>query len=404
MENQRELAEELMEMIKLASGKSYKEILYLFAIKSAEISGADRVCLIIQNLKKQLVIKAGFPAGAHPVNQIIISEFGESFLKQVIGYRKYVLVNSPAINSKTSYMRELAKFRNITSILFMPLYREDEPLGLLVFDFLNGKRIGKDNIRRILNLADLMAVTMSAEYEKRKEKEELRCSEKILALGENAARVAHSIRNPLVSIGGFAKKIKKIIDGLENIPSLAKEYLDIIISDAKNLEEIIKNITIFCVPVKLNKGYCNLNSFLRDDVYKFIQMNNFDNHCKCIFVLDKKLEYIQVCFDKDKLLLCFQDLLRNAIEAKASRIIIKTKLKPKKEEVNIFLSNNGIGIDPEIKKEIFLPFVSTKTDGTGLGLANARVIIDIHGGKIKLEDHPCLTLFKLSLPINHGPC
>lgn len=212
--SKRHLAEELMEMIKLAHDRNYKEILHLFAIKSAEVSGADRVCLIILNLKKQLIIKAGFPLDAHPVNQIISPEIGEHFLRQVMGYRKYVLINNPAADPQTSYMSGLAKFRNITSILFMPLHGKNEALGLLVFDFTDGKRISKENIRRMVNVADLVAIIMATEYEKRKREKDLQYYERMIALGENAARAAHSIRNPLISIGGFSKKVERLLMGL----------------------------------------------------------------------------------------------------------------------------------------------------------------------------------------------
>ncbi|MBU4477075.1 GAF domain-containing protein, partial [Patescibacteria group bacterium] len=260
--SEKHLAEELVEMVKLTFGKTYKEILHLFAIKSAEISGADRVCLIILNLKKQLVIKAGFPVGAHPINQVIFSEIGESFLKQVMKCRKYVLISNPAEDARTSYMKELARHKNITSILFMPLHSNDEPLGMLVFDFTAGKRIAKESIRRMLNLADLVVVAMAAEYEKRKKEKEWQHSERMVALGENAARTAHSIRNPLMTIGGFSKRAERLIEKAvklisEKYPDIAEEnslneifaklkgYHRIISSDIIRIEKILNGVLEF---------------------------------------------------------------------------------------------------------------------------------------------------------------
>lgn len=409
MGNQRDLAEELMEMAKLASGKTYKEILYFFAIEFARISGADRVCLIIQNLKKQLVIKAGFPSGAHPVNQIIISEFGASFLKQVIGYRKYVLINNPATNPKTSYMRELAKYRNITSILFTPLYREDEPLGLLVFDFLNGKRIGRENIRRILNLADLMSATMSAEYEKRREREELRHKERVLALGINAARAAHRIRNSLTIIGGHTARIQKTVKKivakeleLDKALSLIDEYASMVISREGELENIVKDILTFSFLPKLSIGRYNLNDFLREEMGKLLTIN--ESYCmRCKFNFDRRLDYVKVFCDKEKILDCLRDVIINAHEANAKFLSLKTRLEIKKNRVAILISNNGRGLDPNIgHEEIFEPFVTTKTNGTGMGLAKARMIMEAHNGGIKLVPQQLLssarTTFKIWFP------
>ncbi|MBU4353144.1 GAF domain-containing protein, partial [Patescibacteria group bacterium] len=235
---EKHLAEELVEMIKLTSGKTYKQALHLFAVKSAEISGADRVCIIILNLKKQLVIKAGFPVGAHPINQVIFSEIGESFLKQVMECRKYALVNNPAEDVRTAYMKELARSQNITSLLFMPLYSSDEPLGVLVFDFTAGKRIARENIRRMQNLADLVIVTMAAEYKKRKKEKEWQHSERMVALGENAARTAHSIRNPLMTIGGFSKRAERLIESAMKL--ISEKYPDI--AEENSLNEIFAKL------------------------------------------------------------------------------------------------------------------------------------------------------------------
>ncbi len=411
--HEKDLAEELMEMIKLAHDRNYKEILHLFAIKSAEVSDADRVCLIILNLKKQLIIKAGFPSGAHPVNQIIIPEFGEHFLRQVMEYRKYVWINNPAADPQTSYMRELAKFRNITSILFMPLYNRNEPLGMLVFDFIDGKRISKENIRRMVNVADLVAIIMATEYEKRKREKDLQHYERMIALGENAARAAHSIRNPLTAIGGFSKKIERLLekagdlisekypdtakdDNLKKIFGKLKEYHQIISSDERKIERILKEVLVFSRLPQINTALGNLNECLQEEITRF--MSVFNRKIQCKFDLGKTLNYVRVPFDKEKLAFCLQDLLRNAKEAEADCITVRTRLKAEKKKVYIFLQNNGAKIEPMIKSEIFLPFVTAKTDGTGLGLAIVRSIIEAHEGSIELENHPHLTTFKITLP------
>lgn len=405
MANEKGLAEELMEMIKLSSGKSYKEILYFFAIESARISNADRVCLIILNLKKQLIIKAGFPPDAHTVNQIIIPEFGEQFLRQTMEYRKYVWINNPSSDTRTSYMKELAKYKNITSILFVPLYDKNESLGLLVFDFVNGKKISKDNVRRILNLADLMSMTMAVEYEKRKEKEKLRHEERMSALGINAARVAHRIRNALMNIGAFPVKIQKVTKRilakeleLDKALALIDEYASIVITREKELENIIKDVLAFSSLPKLSRDWHNLNDFLREEMGKLLTINQ--NYCmRCKFDFDKRLDYVKVSCDKEKILDCLRDIIINAREADAGFLSLRTRLKIKKNKVVILISNNGRKIDSMVgNEEIFEPFVTTKTNGIGLGLSNARMIMEAHNGGIKLIPQSLQTTFKIWFP------
>lgn len=411
MENKKGLSEELMEMIKLSSGKSYKEILYFFAIEFARISDADRVCLIILNLKKQMVIKAGFPPDAHTINQIISSEIGENFLRQVMEYRKHVWINNPSSDQRTSYMRELAKFRNITSILFVPLYREDESLGTLVFDFVNGKKIGKENIRRTMNLADLMSITLSAEYERRKKEDDFRHKERLSALGINAARVAHRIRNALTTVGGYTAMIQKAVKKitakeleLDKALTLIDEYASTVISREKELENIVKEMLAFSSLPKLSIGRHNLNDFLREEMGKLLTIN--ESYClRCKFDFDKRLDDVKVFCDKEKILDCLRDIIINARDADAKFLSLKTKLKIKKNKVVILISNNGKGIDPSIgPEEIFEPFVTTKTSGIGLGLSNTRMVMEAHNGGIKLVPQQPLsgrTTFKIWFPFKN---
>lgn len=410
--SEKHLAEELVEMIKLISGKTYKQALHLFAIKSAEISGADRVCIIILNLKKQLVIKAGFPVDAHPVNKIISPEIGEFFLKQVMECRKYALVNNPAEDVRTAYMKELARSQNITSLLFMPLYSSDEPLGVLVFDFTAGKRIARENIRRMQNLADLVIVTMTAEYEKRKKEKEWQHSERMVALGENAARTAHSIRNPLMTIGGFSKRAERLAenavklisekypdiadDSLNKIFAKLKKYHQVISSDIMRIEKILNGVLEFSNSPEINAELGDINEYISVEIAKFAPV--FNRAVKVRFNFEKTLNFIKVPFDKEKLSFCIQDLVRNAVEAEAGHIMVKTMLKIKENKFTIYFSNNGRPVDPTLSNgEIFTPFVTTKVDGTGLGLANTRLIIEAHKGIIELARREPTT-FKITLP------
>lgn len=94
----------------------------------------------------------------------------------------------------------------------------------------------------------------------------------------------------------------------------------------------------------------------------------------------------------------YSDLIRNAGEASASRILIKTKLKAKQREVMISATNDGKRINPYILKDIFSPFVTTKTDGTGFGLAIIQSIVKKHGGNIYVSSDD-KTEFTITLPL-----
>jgi signal transduction histidine kinase len=116
------------------------------------------------------------------------------------------------------------------------------------------------------------------------------------------------------------------------------------------------------------------------------------------FKLDKQLNRLNMTFDRNMMSVCLQDLIRNAIEASATRILIKTKLKPKQKEVVISIINDGKRISPDIMKELFSPFVTTKMNGSGLGLANVQSIINSHEGDISVTSDK-ITEFKITLPL-----
>ena len=99
--------------------------------------------------------------------------------------------------------------------------------------------------------------------------------------------------------------------------------------------------------------------------------------------------------------ICIADLIRYATDASASRIVIKTKLKPKQKEIMISVIHNGKQIHPHIMKDLFSPFVTSEIDGSGLGLANVQSIVMRHGGNISFLSGDT-TEFRITLPLIKG--
>jgi signal transduction histidine kinase len=386
----------------LASRGEYRKTINVIFESALRISGAHRACLIIKNKKGELIIKKGVPQYAHGIGQKITPDTGETFLKQVMSDESIVLVTNPCEDSRVAYMREMVMTYGISSMLFLPLFFENESIGILVFDLVNRENLSKETFENIKPLGRLASIAIGMEYKRQKDQEKILQGEELRILGEHSSRVAHTIRNSLTIIGGFSGRLLKRLlkeskSGESKIDSELVETLlgsaKIIDDESKKLERIVNDVLIFTSFKKPVLEPHNINKFIKEEISRVSDGVNPG------FNLDKQLNRVNTAFDRDMMSICIQDLMRNAADASASRILVKTKLKPKQREIVISVINNGKRISPQIIKHIFSPFMTTKMDGTGLGLANVQSIVGSHGGNISVLSDDDATEFKITLPL-----
>jgi len=233
--------------------------------------------------------------------------------------------------------------------------------------------------------------------------------EKMSELGRMAADVAHEIRNPLTSIGGFARRLEKnlseIKDEKECIRSIfkEKEYAEIIINEVSRLERILKDILTFSREVKYNMELRRINGIIKESLMTFEDLI----HEQSINVKEEIDESTpEVLMDRDQLKQTLINFISNAIDAmpNGGTITVKTYL----EELNnvnysvLEVEDSGQGIPDKKIDNIFEPFYSSKEigEGTGLGLSICKKIIDEHHGLIKVESTLGKgTSFKVLLPV-----
>ncbi|RJQ45174.1 MAG: PAS domain S-box protein [Nitrospiraceae bacterium] len=200
-------------------------------------------------------------------------------------------------------------------------------------------------------------------------------SERMAALGELAARVAHEIRNPLISIGGFARRLEK------KLSDDTAEYARIIVNEVTRLENILKEILGFVKSSRVNKVRVDINDVVTN-IINFITPAIIEK--QNIMVKELSDTPLISAVDPDRIKEALLNIITNASQATDhGTIIIRTRRE--NDEAIIELSDTGYGIRPEDLKNIFNPFFTTKPQGTGLGLAVTHKIIQEHGGKIKVE-------------------
>ncbi len=220
--------------------------------------------------------------------------------------------------------------------------------------------------------------------------ERLVMTEKMAALGEVAAKVAHEIRNPLVSVGGFARRLEKKLNG--NL----KEYADIIAKEVERLEVILNEILGFVKEIRIVKEVVD-SGRLVDDVISLIKTESDERNIDLVREIEKPIEiYVDPCRIKEALL----NILSNAVQAigENGTIFIKTYVKDKASVIEI--KDTGGGIKEEDLVFIFNPFFTTKNIGTGLGLAITHKLIEEHKGHIEVESKPGKgSTFRVIIPL-----
>ncbi len=232
--------------------------------------------------------------------------------------------------------------------------------------------------------------------------------EKMSELGRMAADVAHEIRNPLTSIGGFARRLEKKLLEITNEKDFAniilkeKEYAEIIISEVNRLERILRDILTFSREVKYNIESREINGIIMESLQTFNELCN-EQSIQIKTALNTSLP--ELLIDKDQVRQAINNFISNAIDVMPQGGAIK--ISTSNEElynvhyITVEVADTGHGIPDEELNMIFEPFYSSKEigSGTGLGLSICKKIVDEHNGLIRVESELGKgTSFKMFFP------
>jgi two-component system sensor histidine kinase HydH len=209
---------------------------------------------------------------------------------------------------------------------------------------------------------------------------QLNQTERLAALGEMTAGVAHEIRNPLGIISSTAELLQERLGRYEPQNRLAQ----IIVEEANRLNDKVTEFLDFARPRVPNLRSCDLEKVL-DRSLEFLQPEIGRLHIAV--ERQYQLDGIPQMADADLLHQAFLNLLLNAIQAmpQGGSLKVSTALDPKGQESRISIQDSGQGIDPEMMKKVFNPFFTTKEKGSGLGLPIVKSIIESHRGAIRIE-------------------
>jgi two-component system, NtrC family, sensor histidine kinase PilS len=217
--------------------------------------------------------------------------------------------------------------------------------------------------------------------------EEMRRKEWLASLGEMSAGMAHEIRNPLGALAGAMQMLRKDATGDETNCRL----MDIAIREATRLDNIITEFLQYARPPALNLVEHDLNKVLAETLDLVQHEARTRNKIKIVTSLMSGA--LMALVDQDQFRQVFWNMATNAFEAmpEGGQLTISTSCRHvdaggrKGDVIEIAFQDTGEGIPKQNLDKIFLPFFTTKKEGSGLGLAAVHRIVDLHGGWIKVE-------------------
>lgn len=217
----------------------------------------------------------------------------------------------------------------------------------------------------------------------------VRQKERLAALGEMAATVAHEIRNPLGGIIGFASLLARDIPHDDPRARLVEKIL----VGSRELGNVVNELLEYTRPVQLRVGPLRCGALL-ESVLRSVNPDE-----QRISIVNRVDADLTVIGDPDKLRQVLLNILLNAVQSieTAGRVEISARLDGATATLSV--ADTGCGIAPELVDRVFSPFFTTKEKGTGLGLAVASKIVEAHGGKLWVESEPGSgAVFHMRLP------
>ena len=212
-------------------------------------------------------------------------------------------------------------------------------------------------------------------------------------------QLAHEIKNPLGGLRGAAQLLERQLDSDE-----LREYTNVIISEADRLAALVD--TLLGPGGPPNKQPLNIHGLI-EYVIRLVEPETSD-HVQIRRDYDPGLPDIDL--DRDQMLQALLNLIRNALIALdgqgnltlRTRAVLNFTIGDTKHAVvaNIEVEDDGPGIPPDLQDSVFYPLVTSRADGTGLGLPAAQELISRHGGLIEFESRPGRTVFQVLVPLD----
>ncbi len=333
----------------------------------------------------------GFPSGI-----LIIDKKGNITL---INEKAQEVLGFSEDDAKKITIKELFDYKRATVNPFLKTITEKRSLTRVETNIVekDGKQIPvgfstsplRDESGKIIGAIGVMReLTQIKQMEKR-----LRRQDRLVALGEMSAGMAHEIRNPLAGIKTGVEYLGMFLDDEQ------KDSVTMIVKEITRLNRIVTDMTSYANRPPMNWEEEDIKDIINMSL-AFLKYEIEEKHIEVIKNFDKKVPNLKL--DRYQIREVFDNIILNAIQASKNngKIKISTHLLSKEKRIEIKVSDTGVGISKENRERIFNPFFTTKNGGTGLGLSICHRIITEHNGYISIPGNQEKgTTMRIVLPI-----
>jgi len=233
--------------------------------------------------------------------------------------------------------------------------------------------------------------------------QQVREAEKMAAIGELSASIAHDFRNPLAAISGSAQILAMELNDASTLDSATcKTLMGIILRETDRMAKTITAFLQFARPAAIQPEWFDIDRLV-DEILDRMQMSPN----MIAGTVTKEIGAHAACWaDRQQVQTVLAHLLDNACHAVAGHqgnvvVAAGEGAGDGQGELWVEIRDQGSGIPQELRERVFTPFFSSRMDGAGLGLAIVRQIVENHGGKVELDDapdYPCIVRVRLPMP------
>jgi signal transduction histidine kinase len=346
-------------------------------------------------------------AAAHPLSERLAQGGAimfEEILHQVVEHRRSGRAREAEADERLlSSAQLLGPFR--TGVCLGIWGEKQELLGLLL--------VVDDRVRDAFSpdegvLLESLAVQIGVVIDNSRQYRRMQERDRLAALGQMAAGLAHEVKNPLGAIKGAAQLLS---DPRDRAGAIEQEFVGIILEEVERLDRVVGSVLDYARPSKGELGAVDLNAVVRRTVT--VLASDRAEDCEIVTELSDDLPPVRA--DAEQLRQVLINLVRNAIQAMGGRGTVRVRTAthaeapaaigspPVGEWVEVSVRDAGPGIAPQVLKNLFVPFFTTKDRGTGLGLAISQRMVEEMGGRIEVMSHlGDGATFTVLLPVGSG--